>query len=52
VLQAVGVDDRAAVIRFSLSRLTTAAEVAAAAAALGDAVAEIQPVARRARGAR
>jgi cysteine desulfurase len=50
VLAAVGVGERAAVLRFSLSRFTTAAEVARAAAALGEAVEEIRPVARRARG--
>ena len=52
VLAAVGVDQRAAVLRFSLSRFTTADEVAAAAAALRDAVEEIRPVARQARGRR
>jgi cysteine desulfurase len=51
VLAAVGVDERAAVLRFSLSRLTTAGEIAEAARALAEAVAEVQPVAR-ARGAR
>jgi cysteine desulfurase len=50
VLAAVGVDDRAAVLRFSLSRLTTAAEVARAAVALREAVDEIRPMARMARG--
>ena len=52
VLKAVGVDEDAAVLRFSLSRFTTAAEVAAAAEALGEAVDEIRPVARQARGRR
>jgi cysteine desulfurase len=52
VLAAVGVNDRAAVLRFSLSRLTTADEVARAAAALCEAVDEIRPVARQARGRR
>jgi cysteine sulfinate desulfinase/cysteine desulfurase-like protein len=46
VLRAVGVDDRTAVLRFSLSRETTAADVDAAAAALALAVAEISPLAR------
>jgi cysteine desulfurase len=52
VLQAIGVDDRAAVLRFSLSRFTTAAEVGEAVAALREAVDEIRPVARQARGRR
>jgi len=52
VLAAVGVSDRAAVIRFSLSRLTTEADVAQAAAALREAVEEIRPMARQARGRR
>jgi cysteine desulfurase len=52
VLAAVGVDDRAAVLRFSLSRFTTAAELDQAAAALREAVEEIRPVARTARGRR
>jgi cysteine desulfurase len=46
VLAAVGVDQRAAVLRFSLSRFTTAAEVATAAVALAEAVAEIGQTAR------
>jgi cysteine sulfinate desulfinase/cysteine desulfurase-like protein len=50
VLAAVGVSERAAVLRFSLSRFTTAAEVSGAAAALREAVDEIRPVARQARG--
>ena len=44
VLAAVGVDEGAAVLRFSLSRLTTDDELAVAAQALGDAVAEIRAV--------
>jgi cysteine desulfurase len=52
VLAAIGVDERAAVLRFSLSRYTTGAEVAEAAAVLRDAVEEIRPVARQARGRR
>jgi cysteine desulfurase len=52
VLAAVGVDERAAVLRFSLSRFTTAAEVDQAVGALGEAVAEIRPMARQARGRR
>jgi cysteine desulfurase len=52
VLAAVGVDDGAAVLRFSLSRFTTGAEVARAAAALREAVDEIRPMARQARGRR
>jgi cysteine desulfurase len=52
VLAAVGVGERAAVLRFSLSRFTTADEVAGAAAALREAVEEIRPVARQARGRR
>jgi cysteine desulfurase len=51
VLAAVGVDERAAVLRFSLSRYTTAGEVAQAAAALRAAIEEIRPVAQ-ARGRR
>jgi cysteine desulfurase len=45
VLAAVGVDDRTAVLRFSLSRETTAAEVDGAVEALRGAVAEIGPLA-------
>ncbi|HVR62285.1 MAG TPA: aminotransferase class V-fold PLP-dependent enzyme, partial [Polyangia bacterium] len=45
VLRAVGVGERAAVLRFSLSRDTTAAEIAAAVAALGASVAEVAAVA-------
>jgi cysteine desulfurase len=52
VLAAIGLDDRAAVLRFSLSRFTTDADVATAAAALREAVDEIRPVARQARGRR
>jgi cysteine desulfurase len=50
VLEAVGVDERAAVLRFSLGRQTTEAEVDQAAQALGAAVAEIGAAARMARG--
>ena len=52
VLVAVGVDQEAAVLRFSLSRFTTAAEVAQAAGALREAVDEIRPMTRQARGRR
>jgi cysteine desulfurase len=52
VLRAIGVDEKSAVLRFSLSRLTTAADVARAAVALREAVDEIRPVARQARGRR
>ncbi len=45
VLKAIGVDDRAAVLRFSLSRLTTEAELAAAVVAFAAAVAEVRAVA-------
>jgi cysteine desulfurase len=50
VLVAVGVDDRAAVLRFSLGRQNTEAEIDQAAQALGAAVAEIGTAARVARG--
>ncbi|MFL5306478.1 MAG: cysteine desulfurase family protein [Polyangia bacterium] len=40
-LKSIGVDDRTAVLRFSLSRETTAAEVDAAAAALADAARDV-----------
>jgi cysteine desulfurase len=46
VLQAIGLDDDTAALRFSLSRDTTAAEVAAAIAALPAAVAEVMAVAQ------
>ena len=50
-LKAIGVDDRTAVLRFSLSRETTAAEVEAAAAALAQAALEVaagaSPLAKR-----
>jgi cysteine desulfurase len=49
VLAAVGVDDRAAVLRFSLSRFTSPDDVACAAAALREAIDEIRPMARLAR---
>jgi cysteine desulfurase len=55
VLAAVGVDERAAVLRFSLGRYTTRAEIAQAVQALADAVAEIRSVAgmgRQGRNAR
>jgi cysteine desulfurase len=50
VLAAVGVDDRAAVLRFSLGRQSTEEEVDRAAEALGAAVAEIGAAARVALG--
>jgi cysteine desulfurase len=50
VLAAVGVDERAAVLRFSLGRQNTEAEVDRAAEALAAAVAEIGSAARVARG--
>jgi cysteine desulfurase len=53
VLAAIGVPDSAAVLRLSLSRFTTSAEVDAAASALCEAVAEVAEVAgagRRAKG--
>jgi cysteine desulfurase len=46
VLAAIGVDDTTAVIRFSLSRETTGADVDGAVAALREAIAEIAPLAR------
>jgi cysteine desulfurase len=46
VLKAVGVDESSAVLRFSLSRETTAAEVDGAVAALREAIAEIAPIAK------
>ena len=52
VLEAIGVDDDAAVLRFSLARTTTDAEVVQAAAALREAVAEVAAVARDASRAR
>jgi cysteine desulfurase len=52
VLAAVGVDDGAAVLRFSLGRTTTGAEIDEAVAALAAAVAEIAAVARPAVRAR
>jgi cysteine desulfurase len=45
VLAAIGVDEQAAVLRFSLGRQSTAAEVDQAAQALAEAVAEIRAVA-------
>ncbi|HET6284032.1 MAG TPA: cysteine desulfurase family protein [Polyangia bacterium] len=47
VLKAVGLDDHTAVLRFSLSRATTDAEIEGAIAALIEAVAEIAPMAKR-----
>jgi cysteine desulfurase len=47
VLQALGIADDAAVLRFSLCRFTAEDEPSLAAAALRDAVAEIAPLARR-----
>ncbi len=46
VLKAVGIDDEAAILRFSLSRHTTEADVDHAAVALVQAVAEIERMAR------
>ena len=40
-LKAIGVDDRTGVLRFSLSRTTTAADVDGAVAALRDAASEV-----------
>jgi cysteine desulfurase len=51
VLKAIGVDDRTAVLRFSLARTTTPDDVDAAVDALRGAVLEISPLANpRARG--
>ena len=44
VLEAIGIDDKTAVIRFSLSRETTAADVDGAVAALREAILEIAPM--------
>ena len=49
-LKAIGVDDRTAVLRFSLSRETTAADVDGAAAALAEAAREVALAKRPARG--
>jgi cysteine desulfurase len=46
VLAAVGVDDRAAVLRFSLGRRTSAEEIARAVQALREAIEEIRSVSR------
>jgi cysteine desulfurase len=46
VLKAIGVDDRTAVLRFSLARTTTPADIVAAVEALADAVEELAPLAR------
>jgi cysteine desulfurase len=50
-LKAIGIDDRTAVLRFSLSRETTAAEIDGAVAALAEAVRDVagspQPLAKR-----
>jgi cysteine sulfinate desulfinase/cysteine desulfurase-like protein len=51
VLKAIGVADTTAVLRFSLSRLTTEDEVRAAVAALGEAVREVAAVAASSRKA-
>jgi cysteine desulfurase len=47
VLKAIGIDDDTAVLRFSLARTTTAAEIDAAVDALRGAVEEISPLANR-----
>jgi cysteine desulfurase len=49
VLRAVGIDEQTAVLRFSLSRDTTAADVEGAVIALQAAVAEVAPTAARRR---
>ncbi|HLK90079.1 MAG TPA: aminotransferase class V-fold PLP-dependent enzyme [Polyangia bacterium] len=49
-LKAIGVDDRTAVLRFSLSRETTAADVDGAAAALAEAAREVALAKRPGRG--
>jgi cysteine desulfurase len=46
VLEAIGVDSRTAVLRFSLSRETTAADIDGAVVALREAIAEIAPLAQ------
>jgi cysteine desulfurase len=46
VLKAIGIDDKTAVLRFSLARTTTAADVDAAVDALRGAVLELQPFGR------
>ncbi|HVU50622.1 MAG TPA: cysteine desulfurase family protein [Polyangia bacterium] len=48
VLKAIGVDDHTAVLRFSLSRTTTPADVVAAVEALAGAVEELAPLAKSA----
>jgi cysteine desulfurase len=52
VLEAIGVREDAAVLRFSLARTTTEPEVVQAAAALAEAVAEVAAVARTFAGGR
>ena len=49
VLKAIGVDDRTAVLRFSLARTTTPADIDAAVEALRGAVEEISPLANATR---
>jgi cysteine desulfurase len=49
VLKAIGIDDHTGVIRFSLARTTTAAEVDTAVEALRSAIEEISPLAKGAR---
>lgn len=44
VLEAIGIDDRTAVLRFSLSRETTPADIDGAVAALREAILEIAPM--------
>lgn len=46
VLRAIGIDERTAVLRFSLSRDTTGAELSEAVRALASAVEEVSPMAR------
>jgi cysteine desulfurase len=46
VLKAIGVDDRTAVLRFSLARTTTPADIVAAVEALAGAVEELAPLAK------
>ena len=46
MLKAIGVDDHTAVLRFSLARTTTPADIVAAVEALAGAVEEIAPLAK------
>ena len=46
MLKAIGVDDRTAVLRFSLARTTAPADVDAAVDALRGAIEEISPLAK------